>query len=67
MSDSTKKSILKTVSWHILHVTMVGLIAYIVTKRLDLAALLASLEFIWESGAYFVHERLWAKFGHKVK
>jgi uncharacterized membrane protein len=66
-SDSTKKSLYKTVSWHLLHIFMVGLIAYAVTKRLDLAALLASLEFIWESGMYFVHERLWAKFGHKVK
>ncbi|MEY4331426.1 MAG: putative rane protein [Bacteroidota bacterium] len=67
MSDSTKKSIFKTLSWHTMHVIMVGLIAYIVTKRLDLAALLASLEFVWESIMYFVHERLWAKFGKKVK
>ena len=67
MSDTTKKSVFKTISWHTLHVLMVGLIAYIVTGRLDLAALLASLEFIWESVAYFAHERLWAKFGHKVK
>lgn len=67
MSDSRKKSLLKTVSWHVLHIFMVGLLAYIVTKRLDLAALLASLEFIWESVMYFVHERLWAKFGKKVK
>ena len=67
MSDSRKKSLLKTVSWHVLHIFMVGLLAYIVTKRLELAALLASLEFIWESVMYFVHERLWAKFGKKVK
>ena len=67
MSDSKKKSLLKTFSWHTLHIVMVGLIAYAVTKRLDLAALLASLEFIWESVMYFVHERLWAKFGRKIK
>jgi uncharacterized membrane protein len=67
MSDSTKKSMLKTITWHLLHIFMVGLIAYLVTKRLDLAALLASLEFIWESAMYFIHERLWAKFGRKIK
>jgi uncharacterized membrane protein len=67
MADSTKKSILKTISWHILHIFMVGLIAYLVTKRLDLAALLASLEFFWESAMYFVHERLWAKLGKRIK
>ena len=67
MSDSAKKSLFKTISWHVLHIFMVGLIAYLVTRRLDLAALLASLEFVWESAMYFVHERLWAKFGKKVK
>lgn len=67
MSDSRKKSLLKTISWHILHITVVGVIAYIVTGRLDLAALLATLEFIWESAMYFVHERAWAKWGKKVK
>lgn len=67
MSDSAKKSVYKTLSWHVLHVFMVGLIAYLVTKRLDVAAILASLELIWESFMYFVHERAWAKWGKKVK
>lgn len=67
MSDSAKKSVYKTISWHLLHIFMVGLIAYVVTQRLDLAALLASLEFIWESVMYFVHERVWAKWGKRVK
>lgn len=67
MSESTKRSLFKTISWHILHITVVGLIAYIVTGRVDLAMLLASLEFIWESAMYFVHERAWAKWGKKIK
>jgi uncharacterized membrane protein len=67
MSDSAKKSVVKTITWHLLHIIMVGLIAYLVTRRLDLAALLASLEFIWESVMYFVHERLWVKFGKRMK
>jgi uncharacterized membrane protein len=65
--ESNKRSLFKTVTWHLLHIFMVGLIAFLVTHRLDLAALLASLEFIWESAMYFVHERLWAKWGQKIK
>jgi uncharacterized membrane protein len=65
--ESSKRSLLKTVTWHLLHIFMVGLVAFLVTRRLDLAALLASLEFIWESAMYFVHERLWAKWGQKIK
>jgi uncharacterized membrane protein len=45
---------------------MVGLIAFIVTRRLDIAAILASAELIWESFAYYAHERVWAKFGKKL-
>ena len=66
MSDSNKKSIYKTISWHTLHIFMVGIIAFIVTRRLDIAAILASAELIWESFAYYAHERVWAKFGKKL-
>ena len=65
--ESTKKSIYKTISWHMLHICMVGLVAFIVTGSVKLAGLLASIEFIWESFMYFMHERIWAKFGNKVK
>jgi len=46
---------------------MVMLVAFIVTGSFKLAAILASAEFFWESFAYFLHERVWAKFGNKVK
>lgn len=65
--DSTKRSIYKTISWHSLHLFMVAMIALVVTGSVKIAALLASAELIWESFAYFAHERVWAKFGHKVK
>ena len=46
---------------------MVGTTALIVTGSIKIAAILASAELVWESVAYFTHERVWAKFGHKVK
>lgn len=65
--DTNKKSIYKTVSWHLLHIVMVASVAYIVTGSVKIAALLASLEMLWESFAYYLHERAWAKFGKKIK
>ena len=65
--ESTKRSIYKTISWHLLHMFMVALVALLVTGSIKLAAILASAELVWESFAYFAHERLWVKFGHKVK
>ena len=65
--ESTKRSLYKTLSWHALHLVMVALVAFIVTGSVKIATILASAEFIWESTVYFLHERVWAKFGHKVK
>ena len=65
--ESTKRSLYKTISWHTLHLFMVATVAFIVTGSVKIAAILASAEFLWESTVYFVHERAWAKFGHKVK
>ena len=65
--DSHKKSIYKTLSWHVLHIIMVALIAFAITGSIKIAGLLASAEFLWESFAFYLHERAWAKFGSKVK
>lgn len=65
--DTKKKSLYKTLTWHALHLFMVALIGFIVTGSVKIAAILASAEFIWESGMYFVHERVWAKWGNRVK
>lgn len=65
--ESNKRSIYKTISWHILHVFMVATVAFVVTGSIHIAALLASLELLWESFAFYLHERAWAKFGKKIK
>ena len=64
--ESNKRSLYKTISWHLLHMFMVAVIALIVTSNVKIAAILASAELIWESFAYYLHERAWAKFGKKV-
>jgi uncharacterized membrane protein len=67
VSESNKRSILKSISWHVSHVCIAATVAFIVTGSIQIAALLASAELLWESAAYFLHERAWAKFGKNIK
>ena len=63
--DSVKRSLAKTISWHLLHFVMAGLIAFFITHRVDFAAMIASAELIWESITFFLHERVWARIRSK--
>lgn len=59
--DSKKRSIYKALSWHALHLVMVASIALAITGSVTIAATLASAELVWETAAYYLHERAWAK------
>jgi uncharacterized membrane protein len=71
--ESTKRSIFKTLSWPLVHFTFVSGIIYFTLRYFTGEAeweyvglygiSYVSLEMIF----YFTHERMWAKFGHKVK
>jgi uncharacterized membrane protein len=65
--ESNKRSLYKTISWHTVHIVAVATISYLVTGSIKIAAILASAELVWESFAYYLHERVWARLGKKVK
>ena len=65
--ESTKRSLYKTISWQIVHMLFVAGTIFLLTGEWEIAGLAAIAELIWESFAYFLHERVWAKFGNKVK
>lgn len=65
--ESNKRSLFKTGTWYISHLTVAGTVAFVVTKDIKIAAILASAEIIWEAGLFYAHERAWAKWGKKVK
>jgi uncharacterized membrane protein len=67
MSDSRKKSLKKTISWQIVHMTLVAGTIYVLTGEWDIAGIAALMELVWESVAFYSHERAWAKWGKKVK
>jgi uncharacterized membrane protein len=71
--DSNKKSLMKTLSWETLHLVgvagIIAIITYVMTGKVEYEyATLGALGYIvWESAGYYIHERVWAKFGKKVK
>lgn len=67
MSDSKKKSLIKSISWQLVHMSLVAGAAYLLTGEWEIAGTLAVLELMWETIAYYLHERAWAKWGNKVK
>lgn len=67
MSDSKKKSLKKTISWQIVHMAFVAGVIFLLTGEWEIAGLAAIAELVWESVAFYFHERAWAKWGKKVK
>ena len=65
--ESNKRSSIKTFSWEAFHLIVLAGIIYLFTGEWEYASLGALIYIAIESLGYFVHERLWAKFGGKVK
>jgi uncharacterized membrane protein len=65
--ESAKRSSIKTFSWEAFHLIVLAGIIYIFTGEWEYASLGAIIYILIESFGYFIHERLWAKFGRKVK
>jgi uncharacterized membrane protein len=49
------------------HLVVLAGIIFLFTGEWEYATLGALMYIAFEAAGYFLHERLWAKFGHKVK
>ncbi len=56
-----KKTIAKSISWRILGSVITFGLVYIITGRLDIAAIVCGLEVLIKLALYFLHERVWDK------
>jgi uncharacterized membrane protein len=65
--ESKKRSLIKTFSWQAVHMTLVAGTIYVLTGEWEIAGIAALAELVWETAAYYVHERAWARWGKKVK
>lgn len=71
--DSNKKSLLKTLSWEAFHLVgvagIIAVVTYMITGEIEYeyATFGALIYILWESIGYYLHERVWARYGRKVK
>ena len=60
--ESTKRSLIKTLSWEFVHLVIIAGVIFVITGEWEYATLGALFYIAWEALAYFIHERIWAKF-----
>ena len=60
-SDSTFRSIVKTISWRLLGTIDTFMIAYFITKQTEVALTIGGIEVFTKMILYFIHERIWSK------
>ena len=71
--ESNKRSTYKALTWPAVHIGFVGTLVYFFEKAItgeahwEYAGTFAIFYTACEMVGYFLHERLWAKFGKKVK
>jgi uncharacterized membrane protein len=65
--ESKKKSSIKTITWELFHLFVLAGVIFLFTGEWEYATLGALLYIAFEAAGYFMHERLWAKFGKGVK
>ena len=65
--DSNKRTLLKTVSWETFHLVGVAGVIYLFTGEWEYASLGALIYIGWEALGYYLHERVWSRFGNKIK
>jgi uncharacterized membrane protein len=65
--ESNKRTSLKTISWEIFHLVVLAGLIFLFTGEWEYATLGAMFYIAFEAAGYFIHERIWVKFGSKVK
>jgi uncharacterized membrane protein len=59
-AETHARSVFKAISWRVLGTLDTFVISWYLTGKLDLAGLIAGLEFVTKIGWYYLHERIWA-------
>ncbi len=58
---SNQRTLKKTFSYYIMHMTVAAVVAFIVTGNLWMALTLSLLEPTIQAFAFFIHEKAWAR------
>lgn len=63
LSDSHKRSLIKTVTWRITGSTSAIIIAYVVTGSAVISSTIGIAHLIVNTLLYWMHERVWSRIG----
>jgi uncharacterized membrane protein len=61
MSDTARRSLVKTISWRITGSGATFLISYAILGNLAVSGTIATIQLIFNTILYFIHERIWNK------
>ena len=61
MSESTVRSLAKTVSWRVTGSGATFAISYLISGNLGMASSIAVVQLLANTVLYFIHERIWNK------
>jgi uncharacterized membrane protein len=59
MSDTPRRSLVKTISWRLTGSGATFLISYLIAGNFTVASTIAVIQLISNTVLYFLHERLW--------
>jgi uncharacterized membrane protein len=65
--ESRRRSAYKSISWYIVNIVMVAVVAYFFVGNWVAAVALSLTQTLVESIIYYGHERAWSTLGRKVK
>jgi uncharacterized membrane protein len=61
VSDTTRRSLVKTISWRITGSSATFLIAYLISGNISIAGTIAVIQLTANTILYYIHERVWNK------
>lgn len=61
MSDTARRSAIKTISWRITGSSATFLIAYLILGNISIASTIAVIQLTANTILYYIHERIWNK------
>jgi uncharacterized membrane protein len=61
LSDTTRRSLVKTISWRLTGSGATFLISYLIAGNFVVAGTIAFIQLVSNTILYFVHERVWNK------
>jgi len=71
--ESAKKSLYKSITWPLVHIGFVATVVYFFEKLItgeahwEYAGAFAIIYTTFEMIGYFLHERIWARVGNRIK